>query len=64
MYFNTTLVAATVVEIVNTVSKTTRTTTILNQLPSGNNLAPTNSAGTHTEKVTYTRLGKAVSTDL
>jgi hypothetical protein len=43
-----TITAATVKLIVNKDTNTTRTTTILNELPSGLETVPTNTAGTRT----------------
>jgi hypothetical protein len=59
-----TLVAATVIEIVNTLAGTTRTTTIFNDLPAGYTLPPTNAEGTHVQTVTYTRSGASLTTVL
>lgn len=64
MIFNTTIVAATVVAIINTNANTTRYSTIFNKLPSGYELPETNAAGTHTAKVSYTRGGKPQVLDL
>jgi hypothetical protein len=64
MTFSTTIEAATVWEIVNTVANTTRTTTSFNELPSGYTPPPTNQDGTHIEKVAYTRSGQVLTTTL
>ncbi|KAH9208077.1 hypothetical protein DL95DRAFT_312527, partial [Leptodontidium sp. 2 PMI_412] len=61
---NTTIVAATVVTIVNTNANTSRVTTLFNSLPDGYTLPPTNSEGTVTQRITYTRFGQTLSTDL
>ena len=58
------VVAATVIDIVNTLEDTTRTTTIFDVLPSGYSLPPTNADGTHVQSITYTRLGASVTTVL
>jgi hypothetical protein len=64
-YFSTTIVAATVVQIVNTDLDTTRTTTVFNELPAGYT-APTNTnaQGTQTVQVTYLRSGTLSTTDV
>ncbi|EEP79553.1 predicted protein [Uncinocarpus reesii 1704] len=62
--FSSTIVAATVVKIVNTVAGTTRTSTIYNDLPSGYTLPPTNEDGTQVATVTYSQQGSTKTTVL
>ncbi|PMD53223.1 uncharacterized protein K444DRAFT_635575 [Hyaloscypha bicolor E] len=62
--FNTTIVAATVVTIVNTNLQTSRLTTIFNALLAGYTLPPTNSDGTVIQRITYTTLGQVLTTEL
>lgn len=63
--FSTTIVAATVVEIVNTDLHTTKVSTIYNELPAGYTVPKnTNSQGTQTVQVIYTRTGKTLTTDM
>jgi len=55
--FNTTVTAATVIEVVNTVLNTTRTTTVQNDITLSKGISQfhdrkTNAAGTHVETVT------------
>ncbi|KAI1977662.1 hypothetical protein LOZ53_003581 [Ophidiomyces ophidiicola] len=64
MPISTTIVAATIVKIVNTVKGTTRTSTIYNSLPSGYTLPPTNSDGKQVSTLTYTQQGLAKTTVL
>jgi len=52
--FNTTITAATVIAIVNTVANTTRYSTKYNDLPPGYTLPPTNDAGTQTTTISKT----------
>jgi len=59
-----TIIAATVVEIVNTADDITRTTTIFNDLPSDYTYPPTNADGTQTRLVTYTRSGITSTIDV
>ncbi|KAI9766723.1 MAG: hypothetical protein M1840_006367 [Geoglossum simile] len=62
--FNTTIVAATVIEIVNTEDSTTKTTTVFNKLPGGYTLPPMNSQGTQVATITYSRTGSILTTVL
>ncbi|KAH8745644.1 hypothetical protein F5882DRAFT_235195, partial [Hyaloscypha sp. PMI_1271] len=62
--FNTTIVAATVVTIVNTNLQTSRLTTIFNALPTGYTLPPTNSDGTVIQRIIYTTLGQVLTSEL
>lgn len=62
--FTDTFVAATIVEVINTVDGTTKTSTKFNELPDGYKYPPTNSAGTQTTKITYTRAGQEVITEM
>jgi hypothetical protein len=64
MNFSTTIVAATVTEIVDLQSNTTTITTNYNELPSGYTLPPTNQAGTHVEQVTDFRSGREITFEL
>lgn len=64
MEFSTTIVAATVIEIINTASNTTRTTTVYNELPDGLTVPSTNAAETHIEQIVYTRSGEELTTEL
>jgi len=65
LQFSTTIVAATVIEIINTDVHTTRLSTISNDLPSSY-IPPTdtNAQGTRTTQVTYTRTGRVLTTDM
>ncbi|KAF2470126.1 uncharacterized protein BDR25DRAFT_153922, partial [Lindgomyces ingoldianus] len=62
--FTETIIAATLVVIVNTVYNTTKTSLRLNEIPSGYVLPDVNAGGTHVTTVTYTRSGKVITTDL
>jgi hypothetical protein len=62
--FSTTIVAATVVEIIDTVVQTTRTTTIFNKLPSDYTRPETNAAGTQVQTITFKRSGQVQTTVL
>ncbi|EER27211.1 hypothetical protein CPC735_025470 [Coccidioides posadasii C735 delta SOWgp] len=64
MEFSTTVVAATVIEIVNTLVGTTRTSTISNDLPSGYTPPATNDDGTQVTTVTYSQQGTTKTTVL
>jgi len=64
-YFDTTIVAATVVEVINTDVDATRVTTIYNEIPAGYTIPTnTNSLGTQTVQVTYLRTGKTLTTEM
>jgi hypothetical protein len=62
--FTDTFVAATVVEVINTREGTTKTSTVFNELPDGYAPPPTNAAGTQTTQITYTRSGRALTTEM
>jgi hypothetical protein len=51
-----------VVSIINTVSNTTRITTIAEEVPAGFTPPPTNSAGTRIASITYSHQGKLWTT--
>jgi hypothetical protein len=61
--FDTTIVAATVVQIVNTDLHTTSLSTEYNEIPSGYTVPTnTNAQGTQTLPVTYARSGQILTT--
>lgn len=60
--FDTTITAATLVKIVNTIDNSTRTSWRMNDLPSGYTLPPRNAAGTQVQTVNYTRFGTKMTT--
>jgi len=62
--FTETFLAATVVEVINTIDGTTRTSTIFNEVPAGYTQPSTNSAGTHITLLSYTRSGKLMTTEM
>ncbi|KIW23719.1 uncharacterized protein PV07_11897 [Cladophialophora immunda] len=63
--FTTTIVAATVVQIVNTDLHVTRLSTVYNELPAGYTVPTnTNAQGTQTVPVAYVRTGKTLTTDV
>ena len=60
-----TVTLATVIEIINTNEDTTRTSTLINEVPEGYTLPPTNADGTQIAVVTYITEGdREVSTTL
>jgi hypothetical protein len=58
----TTILAGTVVEIINTGDGTTRTSTILDPIPTGYTVPQTDTAGTRITEITYSRDGSVFST--
>ncbi|KIW95868.1 uncharacterized protein Z519_02932 [Cladophialophora bantiana CBS 173.52] len=63
--FDTTIVAATVVQVINTDLDTTKTSTVFNKLPAGYTIPTnTNAKGTQTVEVTYWSTGKMHTTDI
>ncbi|KAF2267580.1 hypothetical protein CC78DRAFT_419641, partial [Lojkania enalia] len=60
--FTESIIAATLIVIVNTIYNTTTTSLKLAELPSGYTLPPTNADGTHVSMVTYPRSGNVETT--
>ena len=64
-HFTATIVAATVVQVVNTDLHTTRLSTVYNELPAGYTVPTnTNAQGTQTVPVVYVRTGKTLTTNV
>jgi len=65
MYLTTTIVAATVIQVINTVAHTTSLTTIHNKIPAGYTIpTETNAQGTRTAQIAYTRFGSTLTIEL